>query len=171
MDPRAKKRSAALMRVNHTGEVCAQALYLGQAFVARSQKLANELFSAAKEEEAHLNWCKNRLTTLEDRPSYLNPLWAAGAFGIGVVAGLAGDKISLGFIAETEKQVTQHLEKHLQKLPPEDTVSQKILRKMQLDEAKHQQTAIDLGGVSLPKPIQNGMRLVAKIMTTVAYYF
>lgn len=164
-------KAGALMRVNHTGEVCAQALYLGQALVARSEKLAKQLLIAAKEEESHLNWCAHRLTTLGDRPSYLNPLWAAGAFSLGVIAGLAGDKVSLGFMAETEKQVTAHLDKHLLKLPKEDHISQKILEKMKLDEAKHQQTATDMGGISLPKPVQYGMRFMAKIMTTVAYYF
>ncbi|HXH54842.1 MAG TPA: 2-polyprenyl-3-methyl-6-methoxy-1,4-benzoquinone monooxygenase [Gammaproteobacteria bacterium] len=162
--------SAALMRVNHSGEVCAQALYLGQAFVARDKKLAQQLYEAAEEERTHLKWCKQRLMELNAKPSLLNPVWAFGSFGIGVLAGLAGDKISLGFLAETENQVTNHLEKHLNKIAPHDTKSIAILQQMQEDEKRHATHAIALGGVVLPKPICKMMALCSKIMTTAARY-
>ncbi len=163
--------SAALMRINHSGEVCAQALYLGQAFVTRDKKLAVQLYEAAEEEQTHLKWCKHRLTELNAKPSLLNPVWAFGSFGIGVLAGLAGDKISLGFLAETENQVTNHLEKHLNKIAPHDTKSIAILQQMQEDEKKHATRAIALGGVALPKPICKLMALCSKVMTTTAKYF
>jgi len=162
--------SAALMRINHSGEVCAQALYLGQAFVARDKKLALKLYEAAEEEQTHLKWCKQRLIELNAKPSLLNPVWAFGSFGIGLLAGLAGDKISLGFLAETENQVTNHLEKHLNKIAPHDTKSIAILQKMQEDEKKHATQAIVLGGVALPKPICKLMALCSKVMTTAARY-
>lgn len=162
--------SAALMRVNHSGEVCAQALYLGQAYVARDKKLAVQLYEAAEEEQTHLKWCKQRLIELNAKPSLLNPVWAFGSFGIGVLAGLAGDKISLGFLAETENQVTNHLEKHLNKIAPRDTKSIAILQQMQEDEKRHATHAIALGGVVLPKPICKLMALCSKIMTTAARY-
>ncbi len=165
------RKSAELMRVNHSGEVCAQALYLGQAFVARDKKLAEQLYQAAEEEQTHLQWCKHRLTELQAKPSFLNPVWALGSFGIGIVAGLAGDKISLGFLAETENQVTAHLGKHLNKMPPEDTTSINILKQMQEDEKRHATNAIALGGVALPKPICTLMHLCSKVMTTTARYF
>lgn len=167
---RTKNQSAALMRVNHSGEVCAQALYLGQAFVARDKKLAAQLYEAAKEEQIHLKWCKDRLTELNAKPSFFNPVWAWGSFGIGILAGLAGDKISLGFLAETENQVSAHLEKHLNKIAPDDTKSIAILKQMQEDEKRHETEAIALGGVALPKPICKLMALCSKVMTTTARY-
>lgn len=162
--------SAALMRINHSGEVCAQALYLGQALVARNQTLANQLQLAAKEEEAHLRWCKERIQTLEGRTSFLNPLWAIGSFGIGVIAGLANDKISLGFLAETEKQVSMHLENHLKEISPNDQPSRAILTQMREDEERHATFALTEGGVSLPKPVCLGMQIASKIMTVTARY-
>jgi ubiquinone biosynthesis monooxygenase Coq7 len=163
--------SASLMRVNHSGEVSAQALYLGQALTARDPALAETLFEAAKEEKTHLTWCKNRLTTLNARTSFLNPVWAVGSFAIGCLAGLMGDKISLGFLAETENQVTAHLEKHLEKIPRADFRSQIILEKMKEDEIKHAENAVDLGGIRLPKLIQKSMSIFAKIMTTTAKHW
>ncbi len=163
-----KAHSARLMRINHSGEVCAQALYLGQGLVARDKKLAEQLYQAAEEEKAHLTWCKNRLAELNSRPSFLNPVWAMGSFGIGVVAGLASDKISLGFLAETENQVTAHLEKHLKLISPKDTKSIGILEKMREDEKKHATHAVALGGVALPKPICKLMTFFSRIMTTLA---
>jgi ubiquinone biosynthesis monooxygenase Coq7 len=162
--------SAALMRVNHSGEVCAQALYLGQAWVARDKKLAKQLYEAAEEEQTHLKWCKHRLTELNAKSSFLNPAWALGSFGIGVLAGLAGDKISLGFLAETENQVTNHLEKHLNKISPHDIKSIAILKQMQEDEKRHASHAVALGGTALPKPICKLMALCSKVMTTAARY-
>jgi len=161
--------SAALMRVNHSGEVSAQALYLGQALTARDPALAETLFEAAKEEKTHLAWCENRLKTLNARTSFFNPVWAVGSFAIGCFAGLLGDKISLGFLAETENQVTKHLEEHLEKIPRADFKSQVILEKMKADEMKHAENAIDLGGIPLPKFIQSIMRKTAKVMTTLSY--
>jgi len=163
-------RSAALMRINHSGEVCAQALYLGQAFVARDKALADQLYEAAEEEQTHLKWCHDRLTELNAKPSFLNPVWAFGSLGIGMLAGLAGDKISLGFLAETEHQVSNHLEAHLNKIAPHDTKSIAILKQMQEDEKRHATNAIALGGRPLPKPICKLMALCSKIMTTTARY-
>lgn len=162
--------SAALMRINHSGEVCAQALYLGQAFVVRDKKLAEQLNQAAEEEQNHLNWCRERLTELNSRPSLLNPVWSIGSFCIGALAGLAGDKISLGFLAETENQVTNHLEKHLSKISPDDKKSIAILEKMREDEKKHATHAIALGGVALPKSVCKIMAFCSKIMTTTTKY-
>ncbi len=165
-----QKHAASLMRINHCGEVCAQALYLGQALVARDQKLANQLYKSAEEEQEHLQWCKTRIHELGGRPSILNPLWALGSFGIGVTAGLFSDKISLGFLAETEQQVSRHLASHLQELPAHDTKSQAIILKMREDEERHAKDAITLGGVNLPKPIPKLMQFFAKIMTTTTRY-
>lgn len=162
--------SRALMCINHSGEVSAQALYLGQAFMARDKKLAEQLYKAAGEEQAHLKWCKERLIELNAKPSLLTPVWAFGSFGIGMLAGFAGDKISLGFLAETENQVSDHLEKHLNIISPHDTKSIAILQQMQKDEKKHATHAIELGGVALPKPICKLMALCSKVMTTVAKY-
>lgn len=164
-------KSATLMRINHSGEVCAQALYLGQALVARNKELAKQLYQAADEEQTHLKWCQERIIELNGKTSRLNPLWSIGSFGIGVVAGLAGDKISLGFLAETENQVTHHLEKHLNTISPRDTKSIAILEKMRADEQKHATHAIAMGGVALPKPICKIMALCSKIMTTTARFF
>lgn len=166
-----KAHSIALMRINHSGEVCAQALYVGQALVARDQELANQLYQAAEEEKVHLHWCARRLQELNGRRSYLNPIWAAGSLIIGFLAGIWGDKVSLGFLAETEEQVTRHLDKHLQELPHSDKKSRAILQQMREDEKKHATHAFALGGIVLPKPICKMMSLCSKIMTSSAAYF
>jgi ubiquinone biosynthesis monooxygenase Coq7 len=165
-----KKLSTSLMRINHSGEVCAQALYLGQAFVARRSELTKHLFQAADEEKRHLEWCSTRIKALGGRTSYLNPVWAAGSFTIGSLAGLFGDQWSLGFLAETEKQVTAHLEKHLNKLPIHDQESRAILEKMKEDEMQHANHAISLGGVPLPRAIRFSMKCFSTIMTRISYY-
>ncbi len=160
---------ARLMRVNHAGEIAAQALYRGQALVARNPELRKNLLEAADEEHDHLAWCQQRATELGGDISKLTPLWYAGSFAIGVVAGLASDNFSLGFIAETEKQVSEHLDGHLQQLPPEDSKSRAILEQMREDEVRHGQGALEKGGVELPEIAKNAMRLTAKIMTSVSY--
>ncbi len=168
--PSQYKQSIALMRVNHCGEVCAQALYLGQALVAHDPSLAKELYQAAAEEKQHLNWCAHRIHELNGQLSLLNPIFAVTSFGIGIIAGLAGDKISLGFLAETENQVTRHLEKHLTLLPAEDLTSRAILTQMHEDEQQHATHAIQLGGIELPGPICFGMQIFSKIMTITTRY-
>jgi ubiquinone biosynthesis monooxygenase Coq7 len=165
-----QKLSAALMRVNHSGEVSAQALYLGQALVARDKELGKAFKLAAQEEKLHLDLCRNRLTELNDKPSLFNPFFAIGSFMIAVVFGLSGDKISLGFLAETENQVVKHLEGHLQRLPKEDIKSREILLKMREDELNHAHAAITKGGVPLHPMIRKLMTLVSKIMTRSAFY-
>jgi 3-demethoxyubiquinol 3-hydroxylase len=164
-----KKHSAGLMRINHVGEVCAQALYQSQKLHAKSDDLKAKLEHAAIEEEDHLAWCESRLEELGARPSLLNPLWYAGSFLLGSAAGLAGDKVSLGFVAETEKQVEHHLDGHLQELPPNDQQSRAIVSQMRADEIEHGQMAIREGGVELPAPIQSAMKIMAKVMTFTAY--
>ena len=164
-----KKHSAGLMRINHVGEVCAQALYQSQKLHARNISLKEKLEHAAIEEEDHLAWCESRLKQLDSRPSLLNPLWYAGSFLLGTVAGLAGDKVSLGFVAETEKQVENHLESHLEKLPLEDHRSRAIVDQMRIDEIEHGQAAIRSGGAELPEPVQKIMQMISKVMTTTAY--
>jgi 3-demethoxyubiquinol 3-hydroxylase len=164
-----KKHSAGLMRVNHAGEVCAQALYQGQAITARSDKICAQMQHAASEEVDHLAWCQQRLTELNSHTSYLNPVWYAGSLAIGIAAGLAGDKWSLGFLAETELQVADHLETHLQQLPTEDLPSRTIVQKMRIDEQQHANLACEAGAAELPLPIKSVMRMMSKIMTTVAY--
>ena len=164
-----KKHAAGLMRVNHVGEVCAQALYQSQKLHAKSEDLKDKLEHAAMEEEDHLAWCEKRLEELDSRPSLLNPVWYAGSFVLGSIAGLAGDKISLGFVAETEKQVENHLESHLQKLPKEDQRSRAIVDQMRVDEIAHGQAAKNAGGAHLPEPIQKIMQAMSKVMTTTAY--
>lgn len=144
-----KHASIPFMRINHAGEVCAQALYHGQALVARNKLLENKLLKAAEEEQQHLDWCSERINELGGKKSILNPLWAVGSFAVGALAGLAGDKISLGFIAETERQVTEHLDKHLALLPADDDKSREILIKMREDEKKHATEAIQEGGGTL----------------------
>ncbi len=161
--------SARLMRVNHAGEIAAQALYRGQALVAGNSLLGQELLSAADEEHAHLAWCQTRVTELGSHVSYLTPLWYSGSFLIGVAAGLAGNRASLGFLAETEKQVTEHLDSHLQKLPESDRRSRMILEKMREDEIKHGTNAMASGGEELPEPAISVMRFTSRIMTTLAY--
>ena len=164
-----KKHAAGLMRVNHVGEVCAQALYQSQKLHAKSDDLKNKLEHAAIEEEDHLAWCERRLEELDSRPSLLNPVWYAGSFALGSIAGLAGDKISLGFVAETEKQVEYHLDEHLKELPSNDHRSRAIVAQMRADEIAHGQMAIQEGGVELPSAVQQVMKTMAKVMTVTAY--
>jgi ubiquinone biosynthesis monooxygenase Coq7 len=166
-----RRHSAGLMRVNYTGEVAAQALYLGQALVARNDVNRQNLMHAAKEEEDHLLWCGQRLNDLQARPSYLNPLWFIGSLAIGVTAGLVNDAYSLGFVVETERQVEAHLASHLQQLPVTDVASQAILEQMRLDEQQHGNNALLQGAQELPDVVKLMMRVPAKIMTSVAYYF
>jgi ubiquinone biosynthesis monooxygenase Coq7 len=165
-----RQHIAGLMRVNHVGEVCAQALYQGQALTSRTPQLQQKLQIAAREEQDHLAWCHQRLIELESRPSYLNPLWYMGSLAIGIMAGLAGDKISLGFLAETEHQVEQHLTKHLDALPQHDQRSRHIIEQMRIDEMQHAHTAEQAGAVALFAPVKFTMRCLSKIMTTTAYW-
>ena len=167
-DDQLQKVSASLMRVNHVGEVCAQALYQGQALTSRSEDVKNKMQEAADEEIDHLNWCYQRIEQLNGHTSIMNPVWYIGAFTIGVGAGLAGDKWSLGFLAETERQVVKHLEDHLDRLPEQDTLSRAVVSQMVIDEAEHAQMAIDSGATELPTAIKKLMRLSAKVMTTVS---
>ena len=160
---------AGLMRINHTGEICAQALYAGQAATARDDATRIAMQSAAEEEIDHLSWCEDRLEELDSHPSLLNPLWYAGSFAIGAAAGIAGDDWSLGFVKETENQVEAHLEDHLERLPPQDARSQAILDQMKEDEARHADMAEDAGARELPPPIQKAMAFTAGIMKTLAY--
>ncbi len=165
-----KKHSAALMRVNHCGEVCAQALYQGQALTARDAKVRDTMQTASNEENDHLNWCKQRITDLDSHTSYLNPLWYSGSFAIGVLAGALGDKWSLGFLEETEKQVVDHLQTHLKKLPEKDKKSRAIIEQMKIDEAKHASLANESGAADLPKLIKKIMSLGSKTMTKTSYW-
>lgn len=165
-----RKHSAGLMRINHAGEICAQALYHGQGVVSRSLEVQQKMQLAAIEEGDHLSWCKQRLDELASHPSYLNPIWYAGSFGIGMVAGMIGDKWSLGFVAETEHQVVKHLNDHLKNLPENDTRSYKILQRMEADEAKHHDEAIALGAHQLPQMIKKMMAVTSKIMVKAAYW-
>jgi 3-demethoxyubiquinol 3-hydroxylase len=165
-----RRRAAALMRVNHAGEIAAQALYHGQAVVARSAATRKMLLDAAREETDHLAWCESRLKELESRPSLLNPLWYAGSFFIGALAALAGDRASLGFVVETERQVEGHLDEHLRRLPGGDLRSRAILHQMRADEATHGANARAAGGTDLPAPVRALMRRTARIMTGTAYW-
>lgn len=160
--------SIAMMRVNHAGEVAAQALYQGQGMTARSREVQGKLAHAADEELDHLAWTRERLAELGGRPSLLDPLWYAGAFAVGAIAGAIGDKVSLGFLQATEEQVEAHLDSHLNRLPEHDAASRAIVEQMKQDEAKHAQTARALGAETLPKSLQALMRVSAKIMTTTA---
>jgi 3-demethoxyubiquinol 3-hydroxylase len=169
LDARSRRHAAGLMRINHAGEIAAQALYQGQAFTARDPKVRSHMLEAAREEQQHLRWCEERLGELGSGPSLLKPLWYAGSFAIGAAAGLAGDQWSLGFVAETEKQVSEHLDDHLQKLPPDDMRSREIVRKMRDDEARHGRRAKQAGGRELPAPIRSLMKGVARIMKFGAY--
>jgi ubiquinone biosynthesis monooxygenase Coq7 len=164
-----RMHAAALMRVNHVGEVCAQALYQGQGLTARDPVARQALEQAAREEEDHLAWSAERIRELGGRPSLLNPLWYAGAFAIGAVAGALGDRWNLAFLAETERQVEEHLGGHLEELPAEDRRTRAIVEAMQADEARHRASAIELGAAELPEPVKRAMRLASKVMTTVAY--
>jgi len=165
-----QRKSSSLMRVNHCGEVCAQALYLGQSLTARNQSICVAMQQAADEEIDHLVWCETRLLELNSRTSYLNPFWFTGSLTIGIMAGLAGDKISLGFLEETENQVVKHLDKHLTLLPSSDKRSHAIITQMKADEAEHAILAAEQGAIRLPKPVQFTMRITSKIMTTISYY-
>ncbi len=169
MDEANRQHAAGLMRINHAGEICAQALYAGQAATARNPEVQVEMQQAADEEIDHLSWCKERLDELESRPSLLAPLWYAGSFAIGAAAGLAGDGWSLGFLKETENQVEAHLANHITKLPAEDERSRAILDQMKIDEAKHAQMAEDSGAFDLPRPVRRLMKLTAGAMKAVAY--
>lgn len=160
---------ARLMRINHTGEVCAQGLYQGQALTARDPVIRESMQQSAAEENDHLDWCEQRVEELGGRLSLLNPLWYAGSFAIGAAAGIAGDKWSLGFVAETEKQVEGHLDEHLEQVPPEDRRTRAILQQMKADEIEHGQKAMNHGGVRLPAPIRGLMKITAKLMTTSVY--
>ena len=172
-----KHMSGALMRVNHVGEICAQALYTSQALAARlgpgsqasKARLARHLEAAGQEETDHLAWCKQRLDELGDRPSLLNPLWYAGAFGIGLLAGRLGERVSLGFVVETERQVEAHLDSHLDRLPAHDHASRAIVAQMKDDEIRHAREAQHAGAAELPSPVQGVMKLAARVMTTIAH--
>jgi ubiquinone biosynthesis monooxygenase Coq7 len=164
------QHAAGLMRVNHAGEVSAQALYQGQALTAKLQKIKSQMDAAANEEVEHLSWCEERLRELNSRPSWLNPIWYTGSLLLGALAGWAGDKWSLGFVAETEKQVAQHLREHLQGLPAKDEKSKAILRQMEIDETKHAHEAIKAGAAELPYPIKILMNKISKLMTKSSYY-
>jgi len=164
-----KTESMCLMRVNHSGEVAAQALYQGQALTAKLPEVRERMERAAAEENDHLDWCEKRVHALDGHLSYLNPLWYAGSFAIGATAGLAGDKWSLGFVAETERQVIQHLDEHLKKISLEDRKSRAVLEQMKLDEARHGELAKAAGGAELPEPVKVGMAMISKIMTGIAY--
>lgn len=165
-----KRHAAGLMRVNHAGEICAQALYEGQALTARDAGARKALEQAAWEETEHLAWTERRIAELGGHKSLLNPLWYAGSFAVGATAGLLGDKWNLGFLAETERQVVAHLEDHLGRLPEQDDKSRAILEQMRQDEAKHATTAVTHGGVELPEPVKLAMKLASRVMTRGAYW-
>jgi ubiquinone biosynthesis monooxygenase Coq7 len=164
-----KASGAALMRVNHAGEVAAQALYRGQAFTTRDPGIRRNLLDAAREEQDHLAWCAQRVNELGSRTSLLGPLWYAGSFALGAAAGLLGKATGLGFVVETERQVEEHLSGHLDRLATADLPSRAIVRQMRADEVAHGALARDLGGAELPEPVRRGMKLVARVMTTVAH--
>ncbi|MDR3451820.1 MAG: 2-polyprenyl-3-methyl-6-methoxy-1,4-benzoquinone monooxygenase [Rhodoferax sp.] len=170
LDAAQKQRSGALMRVNHVGEVCAQALYASQAFATRDAGLRADFEAAAREETDHLAWTKGRLDELGARPSLLNPLWYAGAFAMGLVAGRLGDRVSLGFVQETERQVEAHLQSHLERLPAGDHASRAIVVQMRDDEARHAAQARDAGALEFPAPVKALMQAAARVMTTTAHY-
>jgi len=164
-----RKLSAGLMRVNHAGEVSAQGLYAGQALTARLPDVREKMERAALEENDHLDWCEKRVTALGENVSILSPFWYFGSFGIGAIAGIAGDKWSLGFVAETEHQVIRHLDDHLQRLPAKDAKSRAVVEQMKEDEAHHATVALQHGGAELPAPVKAMMKLTSKVMTTLAY--
>jgi len=170
LDDAERRHAGRLMRVNFSGEVAAQALYHGQSLTAHDPHTAERLRRAADEENDHLIWCRERLTALGTRPSLLNPFWYAGSFAIGALAGVFGDAQSLGFLDETERQVVEHLEGHLQKLPAKDAHSRRVLQQMRVDEARHGLSARAAGGRRLPLPVRLAMRATAKVMTSAAYW-
>jgi ubiquinone biosynthesis monooxygenase Coq7 len=165
-----KAHSAALMRVNHVGEVCAQALYQAQKLATKSASLKRSFEQAAREEEDHLAWTTQRLRDLDSRPSLLNPLWYTGSLALGFIAGRFGDRVSLGFMAETERQVEKHLNSHMTSLPVNDHASRAIVERMRTDEAAHAVAAMNAGGIELPFPVRALMRATSKVMTRTAYY-
>ena len=169
LDESERRHAAGLMRINHVGEVCAQALYLGQAAVARDTLTRDQLMHAAQEETDHLAWCADRLQELDSRPSLFNPLWYAGSYAIGALAGLRGDGWNLGFVVETERQVEAHLDEHLQELPPTDGRSRAILQTMKADEARHADAAEAAGARKLPFPVPTLMTAASRLMKAVAY--
>lgn len=170
LNERERLLAAALMRVNHCGEICAQALYQGQALTARDSQAREALEKAAQEETEHLAWTERRIEELGGRKSLLNPLWYAGSFALGAASGLLGDRWNLGFLAETERQVVEHLEEHLQKLPAEDQKSRAILEQMKDDEARHATSALKHGAVEMPEPAKRVMRLASGVMTRTAFW-
>jgi len=171
LDDGERRHAAGLMRINHTGEVCAQALYAGQALTARLPKVRAEMEQAAEEEVDHLRWCAERLDALGEPPSRLNPLWYAGSFAIGAIAGLTGDRWSLGFVEATERQVEAHLDDHLDTLPEDDARSRAVVAQMKVDEARHAELASKSGAAKLPGPVQAAMGVTAGLMKRVAYRF
>jgi ubiquinone biosynthesis monooxygenase Coq7 len=171
VDGDARRHVAGLMRVDHAGEVCAQALYAGQSLVARDEQVRSALEQAGAEERDHLAWCAERLRELDSHPSLMSPFWYAGSFALGVASGLAGDRWSMGFLVETERQVEKHIDGHLDRLPPGDARSRAILEQMREDEIGHANTGSSLGAAELPPPIKCAMRLMAKVMTETAYRF
>ena len=167
----ARRESANLMRVNHAGEVAAQGLYHGQALTARNDETRRHLLAAAEEEQTHLDWCESRLQALGDRPSVLRPFWYGASYAMGAAAGLFGDRWSLGFVAETERQVSEHLDEHIERLPEQDQASREVLQRMRADEQRHGHEATQRGGAELPEPVRGLMRQVAKVMKAGAYRF
>lgn len=169
MDDSERKHAAGLMRVNHTGEICAQGLYEGQALTARDAATRKALLDAAQEETDHLAWCQERLTELHSKPSVLNPIFYAASYAMGAVTGLMGDRVSLGFVEATEDQVCKHLESHMEALPDQDQKSRAIITQMHEDEARHGADAMAKGGAEFPQPVKNVMSLVSKVMTETTY--
>lgn len=165
-----KRHAASLMRINHCGEVCAQALYNGQALTAKNPETVKALEQASKEETEHLAWCEKRIQELGGHTSFLNPIWYASSFTLGAIAGALGDKWNLGFLAETERQVGKHLNHHLETLPSNDAKSRAILEQMKIDEAEHAETAVHLGAAELPSPIKAAMQGMSKVMTKTTYH-
>ncbi len=165
-----KRHAASLMRINHCGEVCAQALYNGQALTAKNPETVKALEQASKEETEHLAWCEKRIQELGGHTSFLNPIWYASSFTLGAIAGALGDKWNLGFLAETERQVGKHLNHHLETLPSNDVKSRAILEQMKIDEAEHAETAVHLGAAELPSPIKAAMQGMSKVMTKTTYH-
>lgn len=170
MDDSTRRHIAGLMRINHTGEVCAQALYQGQALTAKLETVRDKMEAAAREEEDHLAWCQQRLNDLDSHTSVLNPAFYLASFTIGAIAGVAGDHWSLGFVAETEKQVCRHLDSHLEKLPAEEQRSRAVLSQMRMDEEEHATHAIVAGGRELPLPVRKAMTLMSRVMTKTTYH-
>lgn len=170
LTPTERDRSARLMRVNYCGEVCAQALYSAQAITTSSPRVAATMREAAREENDHLAWCESRISELDSHVSYLNPLWYATSFAVGLVTGALGDRINLGFVAATEEEVCNHLDDHLKRLPDKDVRSRKILEQMRVDEAKHATTAFQAGGARFPAPVKKAMQTVSRLMTESTYW-